>query len=120
MYRTAARRLLSSPGCLSRSVVQPRAPLSTGSPLSYEYIKTEKKGAKQNVGLVQLHRPKALNALCDELMAEVGEALKEYDGDPSIGAIVLTGSDKAFAAGADIAEMTKLSYMDCYMRGYLS
>lgn len=51
------------------------------------------------VGLIQLNRPKALNALCDGLMREVNSILKQYDSDESIGAIVLTGSEKAFAAG---------------------
>ena len=72
--------------------------LSTSLPLSYEFILTEKKGEKQDVGLITLNRPRALNALCDGLMAEVSEALKEYDSDSTVGAIVLTGSQKAFAA----------------------
>jgi enoyl-CoA hydratase len=57
------------------------------------------------VGLIRLNRPKALNALCDQLMREVGEQLLAFDADPAIGAIILTGSEKAFAAGADIKEM---------------
>ena len=66
-------------------------------PGGYEYIITEKRGEKQNVGLVQLNRPKALNALCDGLMKELREALAAFDKDPTIGAVVLTGSNKAFA-----------------------
>ena len=93
--------------------------LSTSTPLSYEYILTEKRGEKQNVGLIKLNRPRALNALCDGLMDEVAEALKEYDGDSNIGAIVLTGSEKAFAAGADIAEMQNLTFVQCYRGGFL-
>ena len=102
--------------------VQPqlRASLSTSSPLSYEFLKTEKRGEKNNVGLICLNRPKALNALCDGLMAELGEAVKAFDSDDSVGAIVLTGSSRAFAAGADISEMQNLTYMDCYMRNFLS
>lgn len=69
--------------------------------------------------MICLNRPRALNALCGELMAEVGEAVKEFDEDSSVGAIVLTGSEKAFAAGADIAEMQKKTYVDCYMKGFL-
>ena len=69
--------------------------------------------------MIRLHRPRALNALCDALMAELGEALKEFDADDGVGAIVLTGSDKAFAAGADISEMQNLTYMDCYMKNFL-
>jgi len=57
------------------------------------------------VGLIRLNRPKALNALCDQLMAELGEQLLAWEADPGIGAIVLTGSEKACAAGADIKEM---------------
>lgn len=110
-FRPAASPALSS---------HPRASLSTSGPLSYEFIKTEKQGEKQNVALIRLNRPRALNALCDQLMAELGEALKEFDADDAVGAIVLTGSDKAFAAGADIAEMQNLTYMDCYMRNFLS
>ena len=93
--------------------------LSTSVPLSYEYILTEKKGEKQNVGLIKLNRPRALNALCDGLMAEVAEALKEYDSDSTIGAIVITGSEKAFAAGADIAEMQNMTLVQCFKGSFL-
>lgn len=96
------------------------APFSTSTPLPYEHIKTEKRGVKENVGLIRLNRPRALNSLCDALMTELGEALREFDSDQSVGAMVLTGSDKAFAAGADISEMQNLTYMDCYMKNFLS
>ncbi len=98
----------------------PHAPFSTSATLPYEFIQTQKKGQKENVAVIRLNRPRALNALCSELMAELGEALKEFDADESVGAIVLTGSDKAFAAGADIEEMQNLTYMDCYMKNFLS
>jgi enoyl-CoA hydratase len=62
------------------------------------------------VGLIRLNRPAALNALCDQLMRELGEQLVVFDADPAIGAIVLTGSEKAFAAGADIKEMQHRTY----------
>jgi enoyl-CoA hydratase len=62
------------------------------------------------VGVIRLHRPQALNALCDQLMAELGAQLVAFDDDPAIGAIVLTGSEKAFAAGADIKEMQNRTY----------
>jgi len=123
MFRTATGRLLASPGSLLkplRAAPSAGTSLSTSTQLAFEHIKTEKRGEKQNVGLVQLNRPRALNALCDALMSEVGEALKDFDSDPNIGAMVLTGSEKAFAAGADISEMQKLTYMDCYMRNFLS
>ncbi len=72
-----------------------------------EMIATETRG---RVAMITLNRPKALNALCDQLMAELGAALLAYDADPAIGCIVLTGSDRAFAAGADIKEMKERSY----------
>ena len=64
---------------------------------SYEYILTEKKGEKKNVGFIKLNRPKALNALCDGLMKEVGQALDEFEADKDVGCIVLTGGERAFA-----------------------
>jgi enoyl-CoA hydratase len=64
------------------------------------------------VGLIRLNRPQALNALCDQLMRELGEQLKAFDADAGIRAIVLTGSDRAFAAGADIKEMQSRTYPD--------
>jgi enoyl-CoA hydratase len=72
-----------------------------------EMILVERQG---RVGLIRLNRPSALNALCDQLMAELGAQLQIFDADPGIGAIVLTGSDKAFAAGADIKEMQNRTY----------
>src|SRR5437868_1199052 len=77
--------------------------------MSYEFILTEQKG---RVGVVTLNRPKQLNALNAKLMQELAQALYAYDADPGIGAILLTGSDKAFAAGADIAAMKDFDYMD--------
>ncbi|TFK08104.1 brain-specific angiogenesis inhibitor 1-associated protein 2-like protein 2 [Platysternon megacephalum] len=68
----------------------------------FQYLVVEKKGEKQNVGVIQLNHPKALNALCDGLMNEMNQALNDFEDDPHIGAIVITGSEKAFAAGADI------------------
>src|SRR5580698_9875442 len=74
---------------------------------SFENIIVETHG---RVGLIRLNRPAALNALCDSLMKELGAQLLAFDADPGIGAIVLTGSDKAFAAGADIKEMQHRTY----------
>jgi enoyl-CoA hydratase len=68
----------------------------------YEMILVETHGP---VGLIRLNRPQALNALCDQLMTELGQQLLTFDADPAIGAVVLTGNEKAFAAGADIKEM---------------
>jgi enoyl-CoA hydratase len=75
---------------------------------------------RERVGLITLNRPKALNALNDALMDELGQALLAFDADEAIGAIVLTGSDRAFAAGADIAAMSGWSYMDVYKSEYLT
>src|SRR3546814_20102643 len=71
------------------------------------------------VGLLTLDRPKALNALSNEVIDELSEALRAFDADENIGAIVLTGSEKAFAAGADISAMQGWSYMDVYKQDYL-
>jgi len=80
---------------------------------SYRNILTDVKPGK--VGLITLNRPKALNALSPDLMAELASAVTTFDADPGIGCIVLTGSgDKAFAAGADIKVMQSQSYMDMY------
>jgi hypothetical protein len=70
---------------------------------TYEYILCEIRN--ENVALITLNRPKALNALCNDLINDLNHALKAVDADPSIGAIVLTGSERAFAAGADIKGM---------------
>ncbi|XP_077310973.1 enoyl-CoA hydratase, mitochondrial [Lithobates pipiens] len=87
---------------------------------SYQHILVERKGKNENVGFIQLNRPKALNALCDGLMTEVNQALDSFEGDPQIGAIVITGSEKAFAAGADIKEMQNRTFQECYGGGFLS
>jgi enoyl-CoA hydratase len=85
--------------------------------MSYEFILTEQKGC---VGVVTLNRPKQLNALNAKLMQELAQALYAYDADPGIGAILITGNEKAFAAGADIAAMKDFSYMDAYMADYIT
>jgi enoyl-CoA hydratase len=85
--------------------------------VTYENILVETRG---RVGLVTLNRPKALNALNDALMDELGAALKAFEGDEGIGAIVLTGSEKAFAAGADIGLMANYTYMDAYLGDYIT
>jgi len=72
------------------------------------------------VGLLTLNRPKALNALNDALMDELGAALLAFDADPDIGAMVITGSEKAFAAGADIGAMKDLSYMEAYASDFIT
>lgn len=87
---------------------------------NYEYIKVETVGEKKNVGLITLNRPKALNALCDKLMTEVNDAVSKFDQNENVGAIVLTGSEKAFAAGADIKEMQNNTYAKCISGNFLS
>ncbi|MEZ2354106.1 enoyl-CoA hydratase [Caballeronia sp. RCC_10] len=85
--------------------------------MTYENVLVDTRG---RVGLITLNRPKALNALNDALMDELGSALKAFDADENIGAIVLTGSEKAFAAGADIGMMAGYSYMDVYKNDYIT
>ena len=79
--------------------------------MAYETIKTETRG---KVGLITLDRPEALNALNNQLVDELVNAVAAYDADEAVGCIVITGSEKAFAAGADIKEMQPKSYMDVY------
>ena len=85
--------------------------------MNYENILVETQG---KVGVIRLNRPKALNALNDQLMDELGYAALAFDADEQIGCIVLLGSEKAFAAGADIGAMANYSYMDVYKAGYIS
>ena len=82
-----------------------------------EMILTETHG---RVALIRLNRPKALNALCDQLMAELGSALLAFDADPGIGCIVLTGNERAFAAGADIKEMKDRTYPAVILHDFIS
>ncbi len=84
---------------------------------SYEMILVETHG---RTTLIRLNRPKALNALCDQLMGELGHALLAADADPAIGAIVLTGSERAFAAGADIKEMKDRKYPDVVLNDFIA
>lgn len=85
--------------------------------MGYEHIRVESKG---RVGVITLDRPQALNALCTPLIDEVNQALTQFEGDDKIGCIVLTGSEKAFAAGADIKEMSELTYMDAYLGDFIT
>ncbi len=85
--------------------------------MSYEAIQVETHG---KVGLIRLHRPAALNALNDQLMDELGDALQKFDADADIGCIVLTGSEKAFAAGADIAAIVDQTYIEAYKSNFIT
>jgi enoyl-CoA hydratase len=85
--------------------------------MTYQNILVETRGA---VGLITLNRPQALNALCDALIRELGTALDGFERDAAIGAVVLTGSEKAFAAGADIKEMASKTFVECYLEDFIT
>ena len=84
--------------------------------MDYQNILVE---SRDNVGLITLNRPKALNALSDDLMDEIADAVDGFEADDSIGALVIAGNEKAFAAGADIKRMQNRSYMDVYMGNFI-
>jgi enoyl-CoA hydratase len=85
--------------------------------MTYENILLTREG---RIGIITLNRPKALNALCDALVKELGQALDLLEADTEIGAIILTGSEKAFAAGADIREMKDRDFMDVYLSDFIT
>ncbi len=85
--------------------------------MTFELITTRTEG---RVGIVALNRPKQLNALNDQLMTELGQALKGFDDDADIGCMIVTGSEKAFAAGADIGAMAKYTFADVYKGDYIT
>ena len=85
--------------------------------MSYENIIVETRG---KVGLIMLNRPKALNALNDSLIDELGAALGGFEADENVGCMVITGSEKAFAAGADIGAMAAWNFIDVYKANYIS
>jgi enoyl-CoA hydratase len=85
--------------------------------MAYQNIIVETRG---KVGVITLNRPQALNALSPELMRELASALDAFEGDDAIGCMVVTGSDKAFAAGADIKAMKEKSYMDVYKEDFVT
>lgn len=85
----------------------------------YKNILTDIRGKNKNIAFIQLNRPKSLNALCTELIDELSDAVTKFDKDPSIACMILTGSSKAFAAGADIKEMQNKEFADIYKQGFL-
>ena len=85
--------------------------------MSYEFILTEVKG---RVALITLNRPKQLNALAPRLMQELGAALYAFDADEAVGAILITGNEKAFAAGADIGAMKDFDFQQAFMSNYIT
>lgn len=109
MFRNVHRSIQAAS---SKMQMQPtiRA-MSSGLKPEYEFIKAE---ISDKAGLITLNRPKALNALCDGLLNDLIHAARAFDKDDNVGAIVITGSDKAFAAGADIKEMSGRNYVECY------
>lgn len=98
------------PIAVNNQIAQQRASLSTTTN-QFEYLLLEK---RDRVGLIRLNRPKALNALCDGLIGELTTVTNQLDADASVGAIVIMGSEKAFAAGADIKEMAPRDYIKSY------
>lgn len=106
MYRLVTKLGLLSDGL--RVFAQVRTLASAGQNL--KNIKVELKGDKMNIGLITLNRPKALNALCDELMKELNATLDDFETNDKVNCLVLTGNEKAFAAGADIKEMQDLNF----------
>ena len=85
--------------------------------MAYSTILVE---TRDRTGLIQLNRPEALNALSSEMMIELGQALRGFENDDAVGAIVITGNEKAFAAGADIKEMKDKSYMDVFRQDFIT
>ncbi len=84
--------------------------------MAYETVLVDTKG---QTGLITLNRPKSLNALNSVLIREIAEAMEAFDADDKVGCIVVTGNEKAFAAGADIKEMQTQSYMDVFKNNFL-
>ena len=99
----------------SSSYYSIRSLSSTPSVILVERRAKEKTSSSGGVGLITLNRPKALNALNSQLVSEINAACRAFDADASVGAIVLTGSERAFAAGADIKEMATKSFSDAYV-----
>jgi enoyl-CoA hydratase len=96
---------------------RPRLPVgrNEGSAMSQQHIIVETRG---RVGVIRLNRPQALNALNSEMIGEIAAAVDAFEADAAIGCMVVTGSDKAFAAGADIKEMAAKTYMEAFMSDF--
>ena len=91
--------------------------LLIGSPMTYQHLLVE---TRDRVGFIRLNRPQRMNALNDALAAELGQALAAFDADAGIGAIVITGNDRAFAAGADIGAMAEWDFQKVYADDYIT
>ena len=116
MFRKIANSSLSIAN--NRRSVLLRGCTASFSNGSFEMILAEK--TDKGVGIITLNRPKALNALNDQLMRELITAGQQFDEDKDVGAIIITGSQKAFAAGADIKEMQSRTYVECYSQKLFS
>ena len=86
--------------------------------MAYEFINVRTEG--ERVGVITLNRPKQLNALSPALMVELGQALKAFEADDAIGCMVITGSEKAFAAGADVKEMASKGFTEVFFDNLFS
>ncbi|CAD6193551.1 unnamed protein product [Caenorhabditis auriculariae] len=113
------RQMLRFSSLLARNVQLAASKQVAALSTAPEMIKVEHVGEKKNVALVTLNRPKALNALCNQLMSELATALKSLDDDKKIGAIVITGNERAFAAGADIKEMVNREFSETLGNNFL-
>ncbi|PWY73605.1 enoyl-CoA hydratase/isomerase family protein [Aspergillus heteromorphus CBS 117.55] len=119
MFARRCSRLVSARTAIPLTSFLARArPFSATATSAYEHILTST--PKPGVGLITLNRPKALNALSTPLFTELNDALSTYDADKDIGAIIITGSEKAFAAGADIKEMAPLTFSHAYKTNFIA
>ncbi|KAF9973678.1 hypothetical protein BGZ73_003045 [Actinomortierella ambigua] len=111
-----ARAAVARPLARSFSVARPAYNAAAATPAKLEYLLTETRG---RVAVVTLNRPKALNALCNGLFVELNQVLEDLDNNNDVGAIVITGSERAFAAGADIKEMKDNNFIENYKNNFL-
>ncbi|WFD41608.1 enoyl-CoA hydratase [Malassezia psittaci] len=117
--RASISRVQSAAPFSARATLSTSLPRLSPSANASEYKNILVSDPKEGVRLVTLNRPKALNALNSELFTELNHAAKEADSDSSINAIVLTGSEKAFAAGADIKQMKDMTFSEAYKTNFL-
>ncbi|OJJ46722.1 hypothetical protein ASPZODRAFT_152153 [Penicilliopsis zonata CBS 506.65] len=118
MFSRSYSRLVASKTAVPLSTYLARVGRPYSSSAAYEHILIST--PKPGVGLITLNRPKALNALSSPLFKELNDALTKYDEDEAIGAIVITGNGKAFAAGADIKEMAPLTFSAAYSNNFIA
>lgn len=119
LFKGLSRCVSRSPTILQQYVNLPLSSRLYSSGTDFQYIQTEKSGASNNIGVITLNRPKALNALCDGLMKELKKAVDNFEADSEVGCIILTGKGKAFAAGADIKEMKDQKFSQVFASNFL-